>query len=217
MAGNVKEWCWNEIQNKRYILGGAWREPTYMFNDPDAQFPFSRLPTYGFRCMKYDASESLPKEATDPIVVLRRDFRKEKPIPDEIFSAYKQPYSYDKTELNSKIESVDESDKYWIKERISLDAAYGNERLILYLFLPRNVGPPYQTIIYFPGSNAIYLQSIDVMNMRYIDFIIKDGRAVVFPIYKGTYERGDELSSDYPDKTSFYRDHLIVDLAGVLL
>jgi serine/threonine protein kinase/predicted esterase len=210
MAGNVKEWCWNEIQNKRYILGGAWREPTYMFNDPDAQFPFSRLPTYGFRCMKYDASESLPKEATDPIVVLRRDFRKEKPIPDEIFSAYKQPYSYDKTELNSKIESVDESDKYWIKERISLDAAYGNERLILYLFLPRNVGPPYQTIIYFPGSNAIYLQSIDVMNMRYIDFIIKDGRAVVFPIYKGTYERGDELSSDYPDKTSFYRDHLIM-------
>ncbi len=28
MAGNVKEWCWNEADSgKRYILGGAWDEP----------------------------------------------------------------------------------------------------------------------------------------------------------------------------------------------
>jgi formylglycine-generating enzyme required for sulfatase activity/tRNA A-37 threonylcarbamoyl transferase component Bud32/predicted esterase len=210
MAGNVKEWCWNETQTRRYILGGSWEEPTYMFNDPDAQSPFSRLPTYGFRCMKYDSSESLPQEATAPIVVLKRDFRKEKPVSDDIFSAYKQLYSYDKTELNPKIEAVDEDNKDWKRERISLDAAYGGERLILYLYLPRNIDPPFQSVIYFPGSNAIYLKAIDVLNMRYFDFIIKGGRAVLFPVYKGTYERGDELSSDYPDKTSFYRDHLIM-------
>ena len=34
MAGNVKEWCWNEAgSGKRYILGGAWDEPLYMFNE----------------------------------------------------------------------------------------------------------------------------------------------------------------------------------------
>ena len=36
-AGNVKEWSWNEAaHHKRYILGGAWREPAYMFHEADA-------------------------------------------------------------------------------------------------------------------------------------------------------------------------------------
>ena len=53
MAGNVKEWCWNgNGAGKRYILGGAWNEPKYMFNDPDVQPPFARSETYGFRCVK---------------------------------------------------------------------------------------------------------------------------------------------------------------------
>lgn len=43
MAGNVKEWCWNEAgSGKRYILGGTWDEPLYMFNNADARFPVER-------------------------------------------------------------------------------------------------------------------------------------------------------------------------------
>src|SRR5277367_5064017 len=35
MAGNVKEWIATEAESgKRYVLGGAWDEPTYMFIDP---------------------------------------------------------------------------------------------------------------------------------------------------------------------------------------
>ena len=40
MAGNAKEWCWNPAGDNRYILGGAWNEPVYMFTDADAQPPF---------------------------------------------------------------------------------------------------------------------------------------------------------------------------------
>ena len=30
MAGNVKEWIWTEAESgKRYVLGGAWDEPSY--------------------------------------------------------------------------------------------------------------------------------------------------------------------------------------------
>jgi Sulfatase-modifying factor enzyme 1 len=36
MAGNVKGWCLNATGANRYILGGTWSEPVYMFNDPDA-------------------------------------------------------------------------------------------------------------------------------------------------------------------------------------
>ncbi|MDP2321955.1 MAG: protein kinase [Acidobacteriota bacterium] len=59
MAGNVKEWIWNKSGGKHYILGGAWSDPVYMFTDPDAQSPFSRLPTFGFRCIKTDRPEDL--------------------------------------------------------------------------------------------------------------------------------------------------------------
>jgi serine/threonine protein kinase/formylglycine-generating enzyme required for sulfatase activity/dienelactone hydrolase len=212
MAGNVKEWCWNESQDKRYILGGAWSEPLYMFNDPDAQYPIDRLPTYGFRCMKYNSENKLPESVLEPVIVYSRDFTNEKPVSDEIFNIYKQLYSYDKTELNPVIELKEEKQS-WIKERISFNTAYSNERMFAYLFLPKNIPPPYQTIVYFPGSGSIYQRSSQVIrgaDFLNVDFIIKSGRAAIFPIYKGTYERGNGLSSDYPDRTSFYRDHVIM-------
>ncbi len=33
MAGNVREWCWNETPKGRLIRGGAWDDNTYMFGD----------------------------------------------------------------------------------------------------------------------------------------------------------------------------------------
>ena len=43
-----------------------------------------------------------------------------------------------------------------------------------------------------------------------VDFLPKSGRAVLYPIYKGTYERGDELIRRYPHETAFYKDHVIM-------
>src|SRR5947207_13195265 len=74
MAGNAKEWCWNATQNKRFILGGAWNEPAYMFEDRDAQSPFNRPPNYGFRGVKEIPGTSLPKAALEPIPVTFRNF-----------------------------------------------------------------------------------------------------------------------------------------------
>lgn len=44
---------------------------------------------------------------------------------------------------------------------------------------------------------------------RRADFILKSGRAFIWPIYKGTYERGDGLKSDYQNETNFYKEHVI--------
>lgn len=37
----------------------------------------------------------------------------------------------------------------------------------------------------------------------------RSGRAMVYPIYKSTYERGDALKDDIAVSTNFYRDHVI--------
>jgi formylglycine-generating enzyme required for sulfatase activity/dienelactone hydrolase/predicted Ser/Thr protein kinase len=205
MAGNVKEWCWNEARNRRYILGGAWNEPVYMFRDEDAQSPFSRAPNYGFRCMKQMVTGPVPEALTRPVERVTRDYGKEKPVSDKIFQTYKSFYSYDRTDLKSVAESVNETSEYWREERITFDAAYGDERVIAYLFLPKNVAPPYQTVIYFPGAGALERRSSQDMEVGLLDFIMKSGRALMFPIYKGTFERHVEV----PEKPYILRDMAI--------
>ncbi len=206
MAGNAKEWCWNASGAKRYILGGAWNEPEYLFTHVDAQAPIDRSATYGVRLAKY--SSEPPKFTTDPLEWPYRDLSKEKPVSDSIFSVYKGLYAYDKAPLNAVTESVDDSSEYWRKEKVTFDAAYGNERVIAYLFLPRNVPPPYQTVVYFPHAGAIEQRSSKELDMGYLRPVIKSGRAVVHPIYKSTYERGDDIQWIYQDRTRRYRDHV---------
>jgi eukaryotic-like serine/threonine-protein kinase len=211
MAGNVKEWIWNEAEaGKRYVLGGAWDEPTYMFIDPDAQSPFLRTANIGFRCVKYIEPESIERVASDAIPSPRRDLSKEKPVSDELFRAYRSVYSYDKFPLKASAQRVDKDDEEWTIEKVTYTAAYGNEQAISYLFLPRKGKPPYQTVLFFPGSNALLMRKFTIYPTAALDAILKSGRAVLYPVYKGTYERGDGMESDVASTTSTWRDHVIM-------
>jgi dienelactone hydrolase len=210
MAGNVKEWCWNASGSLRYILGGSWDEPTYMFFSADAQSPCNRSPTYGFRCVRYlDVDEQSLAVLSRPVELPAQDYRWEEPVSDEIFRAYKSHYSYDPTSLDAVIESVDEHSPYWRRERITLIAAYGEERVIALLFVPKNVDPPYQTVIYFPGSSAVRSRSSEKLRLAAFDFVIMSGRAVMYPVYKCTYERYCDLETTWPNATRAYADHVV--------
>jgi formylglycine-generating enzyme required for sulfatase activity/dienelactone hydrolase len=189
LAGNVREWAWNESGAKRYILGGAWNEPNYMFATQDAQAPFGRSATSGFRCAKYGAP--LATYLTRPIETLTRDYTREKPAPESEFTLYKSLYSYDRSDLDQRVESVDDSLSSWRREKISFRAPYGNERerVTAYLFLPRNARPPYSVVVYFPGVSSYFKRSSEAMSPEWVEFAVRSGRAVLYPIYMGTYER----------------------------
>jgi eukaryotic-like serine/threonine-protein kinase len=78
-----------------------------------------------------------------------------------------------------------------------------------YVFLPKNTSPRYETVVYFPGSNAVYERSSKNLVPFGTEFLVRSGRALVYPIYKSHYERGDGLEYDDPDATARYRDHVI--------
>jgi dienelactone hydrolase len=178
-----------------------------MFNEADAQSPFLRAENFGFRLVKY---KTPPAPALlRPIYYASRDFSKEKPVTDPVFKVIRGMYTYDKTPLGAVIDSVDDSNEHWRTQRISFVAAYGQERVVAYLFLPRRGTPPYQTVMYFPGSNGIQTRSSSHLQPPLEGAILKSGRAVVMPIYKGTFERGDALATDYPSRTDFYREHVL--------
>jgi eukaryotic-like serine/threonine-protein kinase len=44
-------------------------------------------------------------------------------------------------------------------------------------------------VVHFPGSEAQDFHTFTDLNLFNLDFLMKSGRAVLFPIYKGTYER----------------------------
>ena len=199
MAGNVREWCFNETQEGRLIRGGAWNDNTYMFVSMSHVSPFDRSSKNGFRCAIYPDPERIPESAFQMITFGEAlDFSKEKPVEDPIYQVYKEQFSYDKTDLNARIESRDEGSEDWILEKITLDAAYGGEQIIAFLFLPKNIAPPYQTVIYFPGSGSTWRYSSEDFvnyyeNEFFLSFIVKNDRAALYPVYKGTFERGDQV------------------------
>ena len=208
MAGNAKEWCWNADGDKRYILGGAWDEPSYMFTDPDAQSPLARRPNYGFRLAKALDGDTDPSAAS-PLARQFRDYARERPVGREIARAYARAYAYDKAPLDARVEAVDDGSERWRKEKVSFAAAYGGERIPAYLFTPRHVAPPYQTVVFFPGSFVMYQRSSESLDYMWILApLIKSGRALLYPVYKSTYERGEGLTTDLPSPTAAYREHV---------
>jgi len=210
LAGNVREWCINaSSRGGRFILGGGWNDPAYAFNDAFAQNPWDRSPTNGLRCMRY-ASDSANRTALEQSIELPfRDFLNEPQVSNDTFDVYRAQFRYDEKPLNATIEETKEEQDYK-RIKITFDAAYGGERMMAYLFLPTKGKPPYQTVVLFPGSGAIHTRSSESLSPRTSDFILKSGRALMFPIYKSTYERGDGLVSDYPDETSHWKDHIIM-------
>ena len=205
MSGNVREWCWNESPVGRIILGGAWNDVNYMSTSISQLPAFDRSPKNGFRCAIYLDREKISEQVFQPVEIeLQRDYRYETPVSDAEFEILKKQFLYDKKDLKSIVEDRDETPSDWILEKVSYDAAYEIERVIAYLFLPKKAIPPFQTIIYFPGATAHDLNSIFGHNSarRNLYHIIKNGRAVMYPIYKGTFERRDGYCNPRPSYQS---------------
>jgi len=69
---------------------------------------------------------------------------------------------------------------------------------------------PYQTVLFYPGSNALTLRKFTLFPIASLDAVLRSGRAVLYPVYKSTFERGDGMESDVGNMTSTYRDHVIM-------
>jgi eukaryotic-like serine/threonine-protein kinase len=211
MAGNVREWCFNEqvgADNGRFILGGGWNDAPYAYVDRFAQSPWDRSATNGFRLATYKDDAHAMEPAKQPIARVVRDFFKEKPVSDAEFKVYLRQYAYDHRALNAVIEqSVSSED--WTRQKVTFDAAYGKERMIAYVYVPKKGTPPFQPIVLFPGSGAIFENSIE-QELTSWDYIVRTGRVLVFPVYRGTLERRtSDLTTDEPNDSASYRDYVI--------
>jgi len=223
MAGNVREWCWNEAPLGRILRGGAWDDDVRLVGNLVQAPPMDRSSRNGFRLAYYPDPAAVPESVFAPRgVPALRDYRSETPVPDAIFQVYKEQFAYDETDLSAQVEYRAESPVGWIREKVSFDAAYGGERVLAYLFLPGHAPPPYQTVIYFPGAGSARASSSEDLEdyfefPMFLSFLVKSGRAVLYPVYKGTFERMNPalapiLFGAESHQYTEYLTHLVKDL-----
>ena len=220
MAGNVREWSFNERGDARIILGGGWNDPDFIAISAvagplDTQPAFDRSPTNGIRLVTYleDADRALARAWAPVEPRPEPDFLREaSPPSDEEFEIYRRMYAYDPTPLEPRVEAVDTA-RHWVRETVSFAAAYEGERVLLHLYLPLDASPPFQTVLYWPGAGAMAFPSIDQKIELHTGFMVRSGRALAFPVLKGTLERLGDVQEVHPAWESLrFRDRTIAQV-----
>jgi hypothetical protein len=194
LSGNAREWLYNGTvySPEKIIMGGGWDDFTYMINQEGfTQDPMNRHLTNGFRCIQYIGDDTIENKFLQDYNQMSRNVDDgSPPVSDQEFGELVKRFEYDSTSFHEKIEYTRRNPD-WTRQKITFDPAYLGQRMILYLFTPKSTQPPYQTIIYYSGGNAkTDYSSEKFLQVMQVEYLLKTGRAVAFPIYKGFYERG---------------------------
>jgi len=194
----------------RYILGGGWSDPAYLFSELYVQRELDRSPINGIRLVRRTSRTPDLARASAPIPGLTRDYAKARPVDDATFRAYLALYDYDHTPLNARVVARDSSAADWVREEVEFDVPGDSIRMLALLFLPRRVAPPFQTVVLYPASDALFMTDHRAPSMSYADYFVRSGRALLYPIYEHTYARGSPLEGDdIPDGSIAHRDQTI--------
>jgi len=171
------------------------------------------------RCADVGDLESLDASLFEPIIAGQRptrDASRLSRLSDEEFNTCKQLYSYERTSLDATVEPVHGELQDFRVEKATFNAAYNNERVTAYLFLPKAGIKPYQVLILFPSLNARRESSSQNLgDMGWVRALAESGRAVILPLYKSTYDRGggQPVSRETPAALLNYRVQMYQDLA----
>jgi dienelactone hydrolase len=212
MAGNLREWCANPMDGGSHATRGAgWGDAEFHVGWVIPKSDFDRAADNGIRLMQSRDADSTLAHVTGRIArTVLRDLAVEKPVSDAEYRSYPRLFEYDKAPVNATRDGAGETDQYrW--ERVSFDAAYGGERMWVWLLFPKSPQQIYQPVIYWPGSGAMTVRSLDpnAFEHRSLAFIVRSGRVVIVPAYKGAYDRDDSTfstTSSVEQPTTYFRD-----------
>ncbi len=214
LIGNVREWLQTETTtgHLKFLMGGGWNDHFFISQNAWAQDPFNRSETNGFRCIKYIKPEDKSLELSSTVNIPERKDRNMVPVGDEVFQTYLGLYKYDKSPLEVDLEIQKSDQNAYECEKATINAAYGNERFDIYCYLPVNTKPPYQIVIIFPGAGVLWASEY---GHRYFaqpggEYIVKSGRAVIYPVFKSTFNRKDGVPDGFPRESVFYKEHMIM-------
>ena len=203
MAGNVKEWLVNRVGDGWGTTGGSWQDPMYLFSQVGSQSDGS--PAVGFRCVRPLAQgKSDAGLAPLPVTTVAPTYH---PVGPAEFQGLLEHYRYDPRPANPRGRTVVETPD-WIRERLWIDGPKGDS-VLLYVFVPRNAEPPYQTLVHIASSAAFGQSSVAQVVEDIAAGQIKAGRAVISPVLTGMVEHQGTLNPRPPPRSVEFRDLMV--------
>jgi serine/threonine protein kinase/formylglycine-generating enzyme required for sulfatase activity len=207
MAGNAEEWTANASGEERFITGGAWDDPMYVFANYLRASGFHTSPSLGFRCARDvegggagdHGDLAIPRG--DPTPVYR-------PVDDATFRTLLRYYLYDERPLEAEVvQRITTQD--WIRETIRIAGPW-RDRTVLFLYLPIRAARPLQTVVFVPGSNTFLDAAMTDETERIMGPHVKAGRAVLAVLVKGMRDRPWDADRTVPAPSSVqYRQEMV--------
>jgi formylglycine-generating enzyme required for sulfatase activity/tRNA A-37 threonylcarbamoyl transferase component Bud32 len=204
MAGNVREWTANPFGDGFAVTGGSWEGPSYLYTEyASAAVSFSSA-ALGFRCAKSLGSGDqgigkIDLDTRSPVYT---------PVDEATYRTLLAHYQYDRQPPKPRLVDTVEMPS-WTRERIWIDGP-ATDSILLYFYAPKTSNPPYQTIVYVPGSGAFCCQTLPEEMEWAIGPVIQGGRAVLAVVLKGMIEREFDPGFLPPEPSSVrFRDLMV--------
>ena len=154
MAGNVKEWCANEVGRPAAALHPRRRVERTELSLHRAGRAESVGAAQHVRRAAGEESRTRRGGRRRRSARVKRDPGHRRPGVRRAVRGAIGDSTTTTARRSTRVSRRRDDSPYWRKETVSFAAAYGNERVPAYLFLPKNVKPPYQTIVLFPSAYA---------------------------------------------------------------
>jgi eukaryotic-like serine/threonine-protein kinase len=194
MAGNAREWLWTEGSLGRWVAGGAFDEPQYLYQEPGELPPTDRSATNGFRCMRLVRAGPTDDDLRRPITIRVIDYAAMEPVGDAAYAILAQQLDYRATPFTPRGRAAESTNPGWTVERVMLPTGYDNTAFAVQLFLPTDRGPPSGVIFYMPHVGEFIApattEGFDPATAGIpLDFLLKSGWVLAVVAFDGAYER----------------------------
>ena len=215
IGGNIKEWTLNpngDNQEKFSIMGGAYNEPSYTFNNYYSLSPFDRSIGNGFRLSK-NLTNGQSELDNDIIPEFKRNFYKIEDISDEVFNVYKSQFDYNSQPLNSKTSNIENFQDGYSAQIFEMETTYeSDEKLFGYVVFSNRFKDKYDPIIIYPNASSIGSNTDTNLPNQLLNrfkYLIDEGYAVIHPIYHNTYSREKTHNTFWPNDSEKYKNTII--------
>lgn len=209
MAGNAKEWAANPIGDGRAVTGGSWEDPMYLFTQVGAFDPLFASGSVGFRCARVRADDARRRRDQGSLAIeIDERTPTYEPVDRATFRSLLTHYRYDDRPLEPEVLATVETPD-WVRQKVSYEGP-ADERVLAYLWLPKSTAAPYQTLVYVPGSNVFFSDSVAPDAEHVLGPVVRSGRAMFAVVMKGMVERERGPGYETPESRSVrFRDEMV--------